>query len=191
MNYCSQCGSTVNLKIPEGDNLRRYVCDNCGTIHYQNPKIVAGSIPEWEDQILLCRRAIEPRYGYWTLPAGFMENNETTQQAALRETLEEANADVEIIDLYALFNIPHISQVYMLFRARLTDLQFKPGTESLEVRLFREQEIPWDELAFPVMHETLIRYYKDRQQEAFQLQTGVIKPSNLYKSSQHQTGKSR
>lgn len=177
------------MRIPDGDNLERFVCDSCGAIHYQNPKIVAGSIPEWEDRILLCRRAIEPRYGLWTLPAGFMENNETTQQAALRETMEEANAQVEILNLYALFNIPHISQVYMIFRARLTDLQFKPGAESLEVELFREDEIPWDELAFPVMHETLVRYYNDRKSGDQQnmLHTGDIKPSNLHKLASGQS----
>lgn len=185
MNYCSQCGSPVSLRIPEGDNLPRFVCDKCGVIHYQNPKIVAGSIPEWEDRILLCRRAIEPRYGLWTLPAGFMENNETTAQAALRETMEEANADVEIVNLYALFNIPHISQVYLMFRARLLNLQFEPGAESLEVKLFHEHEIPWDELAFPVIHETLERYYRDRKQQQFDLHVGDIKPSNLHKTNKN------
>ena len=110
MKYCSQCGASVELKIPEGDTLPRYICGNCATIHYSNPKIVAGCIAEWDERILLCKRAIEPRYGLWTLPAGFMENNETVAQAAMRETLEEANARVDTIEMYALYNIPHISQ---------------------------------------------------------------------------------
>jgi ADP-ribose pyrophosphatase YjhB (NUDIX family) len=181
MKFCSQCGSNVELRVPDGDNLPRFICISCNTIHYQNPKIVTGCIPEWGDQILLCKRAIEPRYGLWTLPAGFMENNETTEDAALRETMEEANADAEIIDLYGLFNIPHISQVYLMFRARLLNLDFGPGSESLEVQLFHEHEIPWNQLAFPVIHETLKRYFSDRKQNKFQLQLGDIPPVAEYK----------
>ena len=180
MKFCSQCGSTVELRIPEGDNLPRFVCSQCTTIHYQNPKIVAGCIPEWQDKILLCKRAIEPQYGYWTLPAGFMENNETTPNAAQRETQEEANANVEIISLYAMFDIPHISQVYLMFRARLLDLEFAPGVESLEVDLFTEDQIPWDELAFPVINETLKYYYQDRQRNQFELRHGKIPPRERY-----------
>lgn len=163
MKFCSHCGQPVECRIPEGDNLPRYVCTACHTIHYQNPKIVAGCIPEWEDRILLCRRAIEPRHGLWTLPAGFMENRETTQQAALRETWEEARARVEIESLFAVFSIPHISQVYMLFRGRLAAPDFAPGPESLETALFSEAEIPWEELAFPVIEMTLRRYFEDRR----------------------------
>ena len=176
MKFCSICGSGVVLRVPEGDNLPRYICDHCDTIHYQNPKIVTGCIPEWEDKILLCQRAIEPRIGLWTLPAGFMENRETTLQAAQRETQEEANAEVEIKELYALFNIPHISQVYLIFRAELLNLKFGPGAESLDVKLFREQDIPWDQLAFPVISETLKRYFNDRAQQQYQLQVGDIHP---------------
>jgi ADP-ribose pyrophosphatase YjhB (NUDIX family) len=127
MKFCSQCSAPVALRIPKGDALPRYVCTACGVIHYQNPKMVVGCIPEWEDKVLLCRRAIEPKRGFWTLPAGFMENGETTFNGAMRETLEEANARVEIDSLYALYNIPHISQVYLLFRARLLDLDFSAG----------------------------------------------------------------
>lgn len=176
MKFCSFCGAGVELRVPEGDNLPRYVCEACQTIHYQNPKIVTGCIPEWEDQILLCKRAIEPRIGLWTLPAGFMENRETTLQAAMRETREEANAEVEITELYALFNIPHISQVYLIFRARLLNLEFSPGAESLDVQLFREDQIPWEELAFPVVAETLKRYFNDRNKDDYQLQVGDIHP---------------
>ena len=177
LKFCSQCGAGVELRVPDGDNLPRFICVQCETIHYQNPKIVAGSIPEWEDKILLCKRAIEPRVGLWTLPAGFMENRETTLQAAMRETREEANAEIEITQLYALFNIPHISQVYLIFRARLLNLEFHPGVESLDVKLFEEKNIPWDKLAFPVITETLERYFKDKSQQNFQLQLGDIHPA--------------
>jgi ADP-ribose pyrophosphatase YjhB (NUDIX family) len=177
MNYCSHCGSPVELKIPPGDNLPRYVCSHCGQIHYQNPKIVTGCIPEWEDKILLCKRAIEPRIGLWTLPAGFMENKETTSEAAVRETWEEANARVQPIGLYALFNIPHISQVYLIFRAKMLDMNFCPGTESLEVELFEEHDIPWDNIAFPVIRETLVRYFNDRSAGQFDFHVDDIAPS--------------
>ena len=176
MKYCSHCAAQLNLRIPPGDNLPRHVCEQCGTIHYQNPKIVAGCIPEWGDRILLCRRAIEPRAGLWTLPAGFMENGETTAEGAARETWEEANAQVEISGLYALFNIPHISQVYLMFRARMLEERYGPGSESLEVELFREDQIPWQELAFPVVRETLVRYFEDRRSGEFHLQMGDITP---------------
>jgi len=142
MKFCSECGSKVVLRIPEGDTLPRYICPNCHAIHYQNPKVIVGCIPEWENKILLCKRAIAPHRGKWTLPAGFMENHETLIQGATRETFEEANARVEIRKLYAIYSLPHISQVYVLFRAKLLDLDFSPGIESLEVRLFEEQEIP-------------------------------------------------
>ena len=163
MNYCSQCGARVNLRIPAGDNLPRYICDACQIIHYQNPKIVVGCIPEWEDRILLCRRAIEPRHGLWTLPAGFMENGETTPEAAARETQEEANAQVEIGKLFGLYNLPHINQIYLIFRARLRTADYSPGVESLETQLFSETDIPWETLAFTVVRRALENYFHDRQ----------------------------
>src|SRR6185312_12742980 len=141
VKFCSACGSPrIERRIPEGDTLPRDVCADCGTIHYQNPKIVVGCLPQWERRILLCRRAIEPRYGLWTLPAGFLENGETLVAGAVRETLEEADARVDVHDLYAVISLPQINQVYMMFRARLLDLAFGPGSESLEVRLFDESE---------------------------------------------------
>lgn len=174
MKYCSNCSASVELTIPEGDSLPRYVCTACSTIHYQNPKIVVGCIPEWEDKVLICKRAIEPRLGWWTLPAGFMENNETLAQAAARETLEEANARVEIGNLFTVYSLPHISQVYFLFRARLLDLDFKPGIESLEVKLVSELEIPWDEMAFRVIHDPLKRYFEERRQGELGFHMGII-----------------
>lgn len=176
MNFCSTCGVRVELRIPDGDTLPRFVCTSCGTIHYENPKMVVGCIPEWEGRILLCRRAIEPRHGFWTMPAGFMENGETTAQGAQRETLEEANARVEILGLYALFNIPHINQVYMLFRARLLDLDFHAGAETLETRLVGEAEIPWDEIAFATVRRTLKLYFEDRRGGEYRFHMGTIEP---------------
>jgi len=174
LNFCSHCGGAVETRIPEGDNRPRQMCPGCGAIHYLNPKLVVGCIPEWENRLLLCKRAIEPRSGLWTLPAGFLENGETTRQGAARETLEEAGARVRVQGLYSLFNLPHIDQVYMLFRSCLLDLDFSPGTESLEVRLFSEREIPWDELAFPVVRETLRLYFQDRIEGEYPLRSGDI-----------------
>ena len=175
MKYCSACGATVAFKIPVGDTHPRHVCDACGVIHYINPKIVVGALAEWEGKILMCRRAIEPRLGYWTLPAGFMENGETTLEGAARETWEEAGARIEVGGLYTLFNLPHIDQVYFMFRARLLDLDFQPGIESLEARLFTEAEIPWDEIAFRTVRQTLELYFQDRRAERFDFHFGDIR----------------
>lgn len=176
INFCPSCGASTCIRIPEGDSLPRAVCDNCGTIHYQNPKIVVGCIPEWQDKIVLCKRAIEPRYGMWTLPAGFMENNESAADGAAREALEEANAKVAITDLYTVYSIPHISQVYMMFRSRLLDADVSAGVESLEVKLVTEEEIPWDQLAFVMVRNTLKHYYADRKSGIFIPRFGDIKP---------------
>ena len=162
MKFCSQCAAPVVSRVPAGDDRERFVCDHCQTVHYSNPKIVAGCIPEWHGRVLLCRRAIEPRLGLWTLPAGFMENNETTQQAAARETFEEAKARVAIGELFSYLNIPRISQVYVLFRAQMLEPDHAPGHESLEVALFDEHEIPWDDIAFPAIEITLRRFFEDR-----------------------------
>ena len=167
MNFCPLCASPLVERIPHGDDRPRHVCDACGTVHYSNPKIVAGCVPVWEDKVLLCRRAISPRHGLWTLPAGYMENGETTQAAARRETLEEACARVEVGDLYCYLNIPRISQVYVIFLARLLDLDFAPGAESLEVELFEESQVPWDDMAFPAIEITLRHFFEDRRQGSF------------------------
>ncbi|MEQ8497063.1 MAG: NUDIX hydrolase, partial [Gammaproteobacteria bacterium] len=175
MKFCSRCGSEHMVwRMPEGDTRPRHVCDSCGEIFYQNPNIVAGSIPVWGEQVLLCKRAIEPRFGYWTLPAGFMENGETTAEAAARETLEEACAQVVIGELFAVFNLPQINQVYMMFLAALPALEFGPGSESLECRLCREDEIPWSELAFPTITHTLKFFFEDRRDGRFRLHFGDI-----------------
>ena len=163
MNFCSNCGAAVELRIPPGDTLPRYVCRQCTTVHYQNPKLVVGALAQWEDRILLCRRAIEPRHGFWTLPAGFMENDETTAQAAARETAEEARARIEVGELYTMIDVPYISQVHLVYRARLLDLDFSAGEESLEVALLREDEIPWDQIAFRTIGMTLRYFFEDRR----------------------------
>ena len=166
MKFCSECAAPVSLSIPAGDNRPRYVCASCSAIHYQNPKMVLGSIPVWERdgelKILLCKRAIEPRYGYWTLPAGFMENDETTAEAAMRETHEEAGANIELGKLFSLLNVARVHQVHMFYLATLVDLDFAPGEESLDVQMFSEAEIPWDDLAFPTIRTTLELFFADR-----------------------------
>ncbi|MDC2964582.1 NUDIX hydrolase [Gammaproteobacteria bacterium] len=179
MNYCSNCAQKVIKKIPDGDNRHRFVCEACGQIYYQNPKIITGCLPLYGDSVLLCRRAIAPRAGYWTLPAGFLENGETASAGAIRETLEEANAQVRLSHLYTLFNLPHISQVYMFYIGELVDLNFYPGQESTETRLFREPEIPWKELAFPVITLTLKKYFQNREKNSYpfteeDVQTGMV-----------------
>jgi ADP-ribose pyrophosphatase YjhB (NUDIX family) len=174
INFCSSCGAATELRCPDDDNRPRHICVSCGTIHYQNPNLVIGSIPEWENKILLCRRAIEPRHGLWTLPGGFMENAETTTHAAIRETLEEANARIEIGDLFSMYSLPYINQVHLLFRARLLDLDFFPGAESLEVRLFSENEIPWNEIAFRPIKHSLEHYFSDRRKGCFSFHIGEL-----------------
>jgi ADP-ribose pyrophosphatase YjhB (NUDIX family) len=179
MKYCNQCGSNLAYRIPEGDDRSRFICDACQTIHYQNPKLVVGCIPVWKDRILLCRRSIEPRYGKWTIPAGFFEQNETVEAGAKRELCEEARASVEFLEPYALYNLPFISQVYLIFRGPLKDKNFRAGYESLETLLFKEHEIPWDDLAFTVVSEVLRRYYKDILKGVFPFYMGDILPDAI------------
>jgi len=179
MKFCSNCGATVVRRVPPGDALPRDVCDACGTIHYVNPRLVLGSIPVWEEggqaRLLLCRRAIEPRYGYWTLPAGFMENDETTGAAAERETLEEAGARIELLDAFSMISVPRVNQVHVFYRARLLDLEFKPGVESLEVALFEEAKIPWEDIAFRTVGLTLKRWFADHARGAFGFHAEEVK----------------
>lgn len=172
MKFCSQCAHPVSLKIPPDDTRPRYVCEQCNTVHYQNPKLVVGSIPVWQrdgqTKILMCRRAIEPRYGFWTLPAGFMENGETSSEAAQRETLEESGANIELHELFSMINVAHVDQVHLFYRATLLDLNYVAGIESLEVALFTEAQIPWDELAFQTIRYTLKAYFEQSRRGADQ-----------------------
>lgn len=177
MKFCSACGKAVNLRIPSGDDRDRHICDHCDTIHYQNPHIIAGCLPIYQDRVLLCKRAIEPRYGYWTLPAGFMENGETTIEGALRECREEANAKIHQPELYTLIDIPHINQVYMFFRGELITPEFSPGAESLEVELFEERDIPWSDIAFPSVKTTLEYFFNDRKTGDYSIRTDTIRRS--------------
>lgn len=174
MKFCSACGARLRQGIPEGDDRQRYICDACDTVHYQNPKLIAGCIPVWEGRILLCKRAIEPRKGFWTLPAGFMELGETIAQAAAREAQEEANIDVAIGDIFTIFNLPHISQVYVFFRAEMISGDFSAGAESLETRLFGEAEIPWEEISFETVHRSLQYFLSDRRTGEFRMRVQDI-----------------
>ena len=171
MNYCNNCGNTLRLGTPPGDDRQRHLCATCGTIHYENPKVVVGCIPESDEKILLCRRAIE--------------NGETVAQGAQRETLEEAGAQIEIIAPYALFNITYVSQIYVMFRARLLGGHFEAGSESIEVGLFSEKDIPWDEIAFTVIEATLRQYYKDRPTGKFPCYMGDILPHTRQKAGEY------
>ncbi|WP_413664813.1 NUDIX hydrolase [Microbulbifer sp. EKSA008] len=175
MKFCSQCGSNaVTLSIPKGDDRPRHICGSCGAIYYINPRVIVGVVPYVGDKVMLCKRAIQPRLGLWTLPAGFMESGETSEEGALRESWEEARASIRVDELYSVYDIPHINQVYMMYRGELTDMNFGPGPESLEVELFREDEIPWREIAFPIMHRTLEHYFEDTRIGQYQLHRGVI-----------------
>ena len=175
MKYCSRCAQEVVRKIPEGEDRERDVCPSCEEIFYVNPKIIVGCIPTVGDQVLLCKRAIEPRYGKWTLPAGFMENGETTAEGAAREMFEEAEARAVDMALYRIFDVPHISQVYVFYRCEVLDGHFGAGSESLESKLYSEADIPWDELAFPVVIEMLREFFEDRKTQEFPIRNSTIR----------------
>ncbi len=161
MRFCSNCAAPLVRKVPDGDTVSRHVCEQCGAIHYQNPRVVVGCIPEYDGRILLCLRAIEPRIGYWTFPAGFLENGETLEAGAARESLEEACARVEIGSLVSVVNVVHAHQVHMAFRARLIDGKFSAGHETADAALFDKEDIPWDEIAFPSVEHALKAYFSD------------------------------
>ena len=175
MKYCSLCAHEVVRKIPEGEDCERDVCPSCHEIFYVNPKVIVGCIPTVGDKVLLCKRAIEPRYGKWTLPAGFMENRETTAEGAAREMWEEAEARAVDMALYRIFDVPHISQVYVFYRCQVLDDQFGAGSESLESKLYSEADIPWDELAFPVVIEMLREFFEDRKTQNFPVRNSTIR----------------
>lgn len=175
MNFCSYCGDRVTRSVPPGEHLARSVCVACGRIYYENPKIVAGCIPDWDGRILLCRRAIEPRVGRWTFPAGFMELGESAEDAAVRETMEEADTRVTELSLYAVYSLTHVDQVYLVFRGTMEKPEFAITYESSAVELFTTEDVPWNELAFPVIHEVLKRYVRDRARGVFGVHTGTLR----------------
>lgn len=175
LKHCRECGSALVYRLPDdGDTRERAICTACHTVHYENPLNVVGTVPWWGetgDQVLLCKRNIEPRRGKWTLPAGFMELGETTSQGAARETDEEAGASIELQELFTVMNVVRVGQVHLFYRARLLSTHFQPGHETMEARLFTEDSIPWDELAFRTVRETLERYFDDRRKGQFSVHT--------------------
>lgn len=181
MKFCSACGQPVVRRIPQGDHLPRHVCTACDTVHYENPRIIAGCIPEWQGRLLLCRRAIEPRRGFWTIPAGFLENGESVQDAAVREAAEEALAHIEIGSLLSVVNVLRVHQVHLTFCARLLDTNFGVGEESLEVALYDERDLPWLEIAFLSVEFALRRYLEDRHAQTERLHFHDIdyQPGNI------------
>jgi ADP-ribose pyrophosphatase YjhB (NUDIX family) len=170
IRHCKQCGTAVSYRLPDdGDTRERAICPACHTVHYENPLNVVGTVPFWDDKVLLCKRNIEPRWGKWTLPAGFMELGETVAEGAARETHEESGAEIEMLDLFTIMNVVRVGQVHFFYRARLTSDRFDPGHETLEARLFAEHEVPWDEIAFRTVRETLRCFFADRQRGRFEL----------------------
>jgi ADP-ribose pyrophosphatase YjhB (NUDIX family) len=172
--HCKVCGAPVEYRVPPDDNRARAVCTSCGNVHYENPLNVVGTVPSWGHQVLLCRRNIEPRFGLWTLPAGFMELGETTQAGAVRETEEEAGANIQVQDLYCVLNVVRAGQVHFFYRARLLDTHFNPGPETIEAQLFDESSVPWEKLAFRTVHETLTRWFADHRRGRFDLHCADI-----------------
>ena len=174
MKYCTECGGSLEFRIPDGDGLPRHICTACGKVHYVNPLVVVGCVPEHGERILLCKRAIEPRYGYWTIPAGFMEIGESLVEGAMRETMEEARARVDIHDLFAVVDVVHAKQVHLMYRATLLDGEHAAGDESLETQLFLPGEIPWDDIAFLSVRFALEKFLEDRAAGVRRLHTTVI-----------------
>lgn len=174
MNFCSNCGTGITRAIPDDDDRERYLCERCGMVHYQNPRLVVGCIPEWHDRILLCLRDIEPQRGMWTLPAGYLENGESVRDGARRETWEEVRAEITGLEPYFLADLVPINQLYLMFRCQLVRPEFAITRESREVRLFREEDIPWDNIAFEVIRQTLKRYFADRAGGAFRFRNEVV-----------------
>ena len=174
IQHCRVCGSRAEYRVPADDNRERATCSACGEVHYENPLNVVGTVPVWGDQVLLCRRNIEPRFGLWTLPAGFMELGESTAEGAVRETVEEAGARIELQGLFTILNVVRVGQVHLFYRARMLDTHLDPGPETIEARLFREEDVPWDELAFRTVRDTLKLYFADRRSGHFGVHAGDI-----------------
>ena len=174
IKHCRVCGAPATYRVPADDNRERATCTACGEIHYENPINVVGTVPVWGEQVLLCRRNIEPRHGFWTLPAGFLELGESTAEGALRETDEEAGARIELQGLFTVLNVVRVGQLHLYYRARMLDTTLAPGPETIEARLFREDEVPWDQIAFRTVRQTLEHYFADRASGVFPVHAGDI-----------------
>jgi ADP-ribose pyrophosphatase YjhB (NUDIX family) len=174
IQHCRRCGARVEYRVPEGDNRERAVCTACGEIHYENPINVVGTVPVWGELVLLCRRNIEPRYGLWTLPAGFLELGESTADGARRETVEEAGANIELGALFTVLNVVRVGQLHLFYLARMLDTGLAPGPETIEARLFREDDLPWDRIAFRTVRQTLEHYFADRRAGRFDVHVGDV-----------------
>lgn len=174
IKHCRACGTPVAYVVPADDNRERAVCPACATVHYENPVNVVGTVPIWGAQVLLCKRAIEPRYGFWTLPAGFLELGETSAEGALRETVEESGAEVDLGPLFSVLDVARVGQVHLFYLATMRSQALAPGSETLEARLFREDEVPWDEIAFRTVRETLRYFFDDRRRGQFGVHSADI-----------------
>ena len=174
IQHCPFCGGATCYRVPADDNRERAVCASCGQVHYENPINVVGTVPVWGEQVLLCRRNIEPRYGMWTLPAGFLEHGERARDGAVRETEEEAGARIELLGLYTVLDVVRAGQIHLFWRARLLDTEFAPGPETIEARLFREDEVPWEQIAFRTVRQTLEHFFADRARGEFGFHEGHI-----------------
>ena len=172
MKFCSNCGNEVQITQIKGDNIPRHFCISCETVHYINPRIIVGCLAYWEDKVLLCSRSIEPQYGLWNVPGGFLENGESVEAGSVRELWEEANASVETPELLCVYSVPHVNMVYLHFIAKLSNLNFYPGEESLEAKLFRQQEIPWDDIAFNSTRFALEKYFANQQKNVNEVHVG-------------------
>lgn len=174
IQHCPFCGGATSYRVPADDNRERAICASCGQVHYENPINVVGTVPVWGEQVLLCRRNIEPRYGMWTLPAGFLEHGERARDGAVRETEEEAGARIELLGLYTVLDVVRAGQIHLFWRARLLDTAFAPGPETIEARLFREDEVPWEQIAFRTVRQTLEHFFADRAKGSFGFHEGHI-----------------
>ena len=174
IRHCKACGAPTQYVVPADDSRERAVCGACGTVHYENPLVVVGTVPIWDDRVLLCRRNIQPRYGLWTLPAGFLEIGETAEAGALRETDEEAGARLQLEGLFSVLNVVRVAQLHLFYRARLLDCDFAPGPETIEARLFTQDEVPWQQIAFRTVGATLQHWFADRERGRFELHCADI-----------------
>jgi ADP-ribose pyrophosphatase YjhB (NUDIX family) len=174
MKFCSNCAYPISFNLVEGEHIPRFHCTSCGVIHYVNPKIIVGCLPIWEDKVMLCKRGIEPQYGLWNIPGGFMENEETTEEGAVREMFEETKGAVNVIGLHTVFNVVPVNQVHLHFLVEMKDLNFSLTPESIDIQLFKEEDIPWQDIAFASTKFALRKYFEDRKNNTRNTHTGSL-----------------